>query len=898
MNNVCWECAVLTTIYTSIFSVADRVYEILRPIALRVSIVAFAFWFLWYFWTNFIASQKNVDTLAKDVMKKLVAFAFVFGMLSLAPREVFRWTAEPVMSAGSGLARWILAKTYSDAEVMQHGRHGLACEEPKEGEDATLADLVCITKEFANSYDAGFQLGWKVAGRGLGGIIENKLLELDMNSGVGVASGIRKLITVGLTAIPGAGPAIARVVNIILDIVGKILMKIGIILNSITLLMGMAVLVAFAYVAFAYLSMIIDIAIKLAMVAMLLPITIAAWMFDNTRGKLSAPLFFNFVKCSIRIVFLAIAMSISTYLLNMLMTSDFSLDNSKTNVRTLWDKINEVKEIKPDGAAGFGAPLEKQWPITSPYGQRERPEEEGTEGASREAHTGTDFGVPVGTPVLATQKGRVVQAGNRGNYGLAVEIRHDGQISTMYGHLSEVLVANGAEVEAGQTIGLSGNTGRSTGPHLHYEMRRNGAPISANPLSWAKWYDWVGMWTGVPNIGIITTFLLHSGAIVAIMFVCMACFMLLGASIKLADDFSGKIASGVSDGDVVLSGVKQMTISTIRYIQHGVSREVSGYLKGKALKKELTGAGLARRNSQNAAAAAEGLEAPAGGGDLGALPLDYKVEIYQQQNAEPSSTSADSGSEESPIAEGKAKLAGLEKQAAARADFVKDKLEESEVFRALSEEKKAEVVNAAISQNPAASASPEAAAVAADLAPASGAAGAEPFAEIKEEWERGELIEELKGHKDVAEAVANGTTDKLKGKALDILQRARREVENREYKNARRLEKMREEIALAEGAIAGGTAAPKIAGSDLLRELYIDESKWLDEKSERLDPLGDDWIERKLLKRQMDKLNKKIAILNESEDDEDMKLEVEKAIKAFHKRQKYRRRLASLAKAK
>ena len=76
--------------------------------------------------------------------------------------------------------------------------------------------------------------------------------------------------------------------------------------------------------------------------------------------------------------------------------------------------------------------------------------------------------------VQATGSGTVVTAGRTGGYGNLVEIDHGSGLSTRYAHLSRVLVKAGDTVDAGETIGLSGSTGRSTGPHLHYEVRRNG----------------------------------------------------------------------------------------------------------------------------------------------------------------------------------------------------------------------------------------------------------------------------------------------------------------------------------------------------------------------------------------------------------------------------------------
>ena len=92
-------------------------------------------------------------------------------------------------------------------------------------------------------------------------------------------------------------------------------------------------------------------------------------------------------------------------------------------------------------------------------------------------HTGMDLVAPTGADVDATASGTIVQAGPNGGYGNMVEVDHGGGIVTRYGHLSQVLVMAGDKVQAGALIGRVGTTGRSTGPHLHYEVRRDGSPV-------------------------------------------------------------------------------------------------------------------------------------------------------------------------------------------------------------------------------------------------------------------------------------------------------------------------------------------------------------------------------------------------------------------------------------
>ncbi|GGE43829.1 membrane protein [Agaricicola taiwanensis] len=92
-------------------------------------------------------------------------------------------------------------------------------------------------------------------------------------------------------------------------------------------------------------------------------------------------------------------------------------------------------------------------------------------------HSGIDFSAPAGTPIHATASGRVAEAGRNGGYGLMVEVAHDHGLTTRYAHMSSIAVQEGARIEAGQLVGYVGSTGRSTGPHLHYETRRNDKPL-------------------------------------------------------------------------------------------------------------------------------------------------------------------------------------------------------------------------------------------------------------------------------------------------------------------------------------------------------------------------------------------------------------------------------------
>ena len=98
----------------------------------------------------------------------------------------------------------------------------------------------------------------------------------------------------------------------------------------------------------------------------------------------------------------------------------------------------------------------------------------------REFHYGLDITTPTGTPVFVTADGVVGKSGYQGGYGYVVEVDHGYGYSTLYAHLSKILVRSGEAVKRGQKIGEVGTTGRTTGPHLHYEVKQFN--INKNPL--------------------------------------------------------------------------------------------------------------------------------------------------------------------------------------------------------------------------------------------------------------------------------------------------------------------------------------------------------------------------------------------------------------------------------
>ena len=148
-------------------------------------------------------------------------------------------------------------------------------------------------------------------------------------------------------------------------------------------------------------------------------------------------------------------------------TDPFNL--SLTSLDNALNRLDVVKESAT--ALPFGNPAPGR-AITSRFGNRMDPF------LGRPAlHTGIDFRAETGADVKSTGAGKVTVAENSGGYGNMVEIDHGQGVSTRFGHLSAILVKAGDRVEAGDVIGRAGSTGRSTGPHVHYEVRRNDTPV-------------------------------------------------------------------------------------------------------------------------------------------------------------------------------------------------------------------------------------------------------------------------------------------------------------------------------------------------------------------------------------------------------------------------------------
>jgi len=125
---------------------------------------------------------------------------------------------------------------------------------------------------------------------------------------------------------------------------------------------------------------------------------------------------------------------------------------------------------------GFAYPL-KKGVQSSNFGCRKDPFNKTTQ-----FHTGIDIACPIGSKVSAARSGKIIFTGTKGGYGLLVIIKHEYNYYSYYGHLSKIFKRRGAHIRRGELIAFSGNSGRTTGPHLHFEIRKNLKPINPGIL--------------------------------------------------------------------------------------------------------------------------------------------------------------------------------------------------------------------------------------------------------------------------------------------------------------------------------------------------------------------------------------------------------------------------------
>lgn len=165
--------------------------------------------------------------------------------------------------------------------------------------------------------------------------------------------------------------------------------------------------------------------------------------------------------------------------------TDVSFDETLTAMAVSLDSSHQqyklIESLLLDSQLGAekyvsGRPIKKGW-MSSGYGKRIDPFN-----GKQAWHEGVDFAGKTGSPIIATASGVVIAAGKRYGYGLVVEVSHGNGITTRYAHCKKTLVKKGDLVTKGQILAEMGSSGRSTGPHVHYEVLKNGKPV--NPLKY------------------------------------------------------------------------------------------------------------------------------------------------------------------------------------------------------------------------------------------------------------------------------------------------------------------------------------------------------------------------------------------------------------------------------
>jgi murein DD-endopeptidase MepM/ murein hydrolase activator NlpD len=178
-------------------------------------------------------------------------------------------------------------------------------------------------------------------------------------------------------------------------------------------------------------------------------------------------------------------------------TATSVLDGDADRASVKEDLARLVGEVKEEGdslraleqflarAGKLLVSLPSRWPVRGPlnseFGRRASPW-----AASSEFHGGIDIGAPIGTEVKAPAPGTVVFAGRQAEYGVTLIIDHGNDTKSLYGHLSKLNVAADQKIQRGDLVAFSGNTGRSSGPHLHYEIQVRGQPVNPNTYLWEE----------------------------------------------------------------------------------------------------------------------------------------------------------------------------------------------------------------------------------------------------------------------------------------------------------------------------------------------------------------------------------------------------------------------------
>ena len=158
------------------------------------------------------------------------------------------------------------------------------------------------------------------------------------------------------------------------------------------------------------------------------------------------------------------------------------LDRLSQTVREQTESLRALERLMTRAGRALAA-LPSRWPVrgavNSEFGYRQSPWSN-----EREFHAGIDIQAGRGTPIHAPAPGTVIHAGNAQDYGVTIILDHGHDVRTLYGHLSKLDVQPGQRVERGALIGYTGNTGRSSGPHLHYEILVRGRVVNPRAYLW------------------------------------------------------------------------------------------------------------------------------------------------------------------------------------------------------------------------------------------------------------------------------------------------------------------------------------------------------------------------------------------------------------------------------
>ncbi|SDL28646.1 murein hydrolase activator EnvC family protein [Natronincola ferrireducens] len=155
------------------------------------------------------------------------------------------------------------------------------------------------------------------------------------------------------------------------------------------------------------------------------------------------------------------------------------LDALEREAKKLEDELRKLQSSGEYVGGKMAWPVPGYSRISSPFGNRIHPIL-----GSQRFHSGIDIPAPTGTPIVAAAAGRVITSGTQGSYGRTIIIDHGGGIMTLYAHNSRLTVSVGTQVTRGQKIAEAGSTGMSTGPHLHFEVRKNGKV--EDPIPWVR----------------------------------------------------------------------------------------------------------------------------------------------------------------------------------------------------------------------------------------------------------------------------------------------------------------------------------------------------------------------------------------------------------------------------